>query len=437
MSITLNTSGPITTPLRKVAAACAFVVFVFFVADFIAVMFLGGVNLKLGPTFFRSTTLEFPVIGLLASFLIWLLVSGRIKESLLFLCSLTFAFGIAEIGLRILDHPLSRPLVNFNRWYEPSELYGHQLVKSFEGVGPLQVPVKINSLRFRDVEHTIRKDDGTIRILGLGDSFTFGWGVPVDKTYLKQFEQDLRQVTSHTADTINTGVPGWGLNQYYLCLKEFGLKFAPDIVVVGYWIDDLTGPPVDKLVSVPNSQWEGEGHVKLRGGPFQHVRLFNLFTYVADNIKYRNRSTRLSYLNDVQARRAKLTENVDYLVADPGQELTAQRSRLLKEHLARINSLVTQHGASLIIVFIPDYSQLFHPELQHINRVIAAIAHEMGVSLLDMTPIYEATETASPNYFWPLDAHTNESGHRAIASALVPIVCDHLKQRHIPCRHAG
>ena len=83
---------------------------------------------------------------------------------------------MVEIGLCIIDHLLSRPLINFNRWYEPSELYGHQLVKNFKGLGSLQVPVSINSFDFRDIEHPQQKDDHTVRILGLGDSFTFGWG---------------------------------------------------------------------------------------------------------------------------------------------------------------------------------------------------------------------------------------------------------------------
>lgn len=405
----------------------------FFIADFIGVVFLGGINLTLGPASFRSTTLEFPTIGLLVSVLIWLLVSGRTKESLLSICSLILALGVIELGLRIVDHPLSRPLINFNRWYEPSELYGHQLVKSFEGLGPLQVPVKINSQGFRDAEHPPNKGNGTIRILGLGDSFTFGWGVHVDQTYLKQLEQGLHHALNHSVETINTGVPGWGLNQYYLYLKEAGLKLAPDVVLLGYFIDDLTGPPVDKLEASQNSQWQGGGEVRTRGGPFQHIRLFNLFTYFADTIKYRNRSKRISYLNDVQARRAKLTETADYLVADPGPEVTAQRSQLLKEHLARINALVAQHGASLIIVFIPDYSQLFHPELQHINRVLGTVSRDVGVSFLDMTPIYEATEPAAHNYFWPLDGHANETGHQAIATALAPLICDHLRPHHIPC----
>lgn len=417
--------------LRRFSIACALAAIVFFVADFIGVVFFGGINLPLGPISFRSTTLEFPTIGFLISALIWLLVSGRTKESLLSICSLIFALGIMELGLRIIDHPLSRPLVNFNRWYEPSELYGHQLVKSFEGLGPLQVPVKTNSHRFRDIEHSINKPDGTIRILGLGDSFTFGWGVLENNVYLKVLEQDLHRVLNRSLETINTGVPGWGLNQYYLYLKESGLKLAPDIVLVGYFIDDLDGPPADKLSPTADLQWEG--HISVRGGPFQHVRLFNLFTYLADTIKYRNRSKRISYLNDVQARRAKLTETADYLVADPGPEVTAQRSQLLKEHLTRIKALVTKNGASLIIVFIPDYSQLFHPELQHINRVLGTVSRDLGVSFLDMTPIYESTEAAAHNYFWPLDGHTNETGHHAIATALAPLICDHLRRHHIPC----
>ena len=102
-----------TPGLRRFYRACAFVAVMFFVADFIGVVFLGGINLPLGPTSFRSTTLEFPTIGLLVSVLIWLLVSGRTKEDLLSVCSLIFALGVMELGLRIIDHPLSRILLPF------------------------------------------------------------------------------------------------------------------------------------------------------------------------------------------------------------------------------------------------------------------------------------------------------------------------------------
>lgn len=247
-------------------------------------------------------------------------------------------------------------------------------------------------------------------------------------------EATLPQITGHPVETINTGVPGWGLNQYYICLKEFGLQFSPDIVVVGYFLDDLNGPPTDKPESAVNFQWETDGQVQMRGGLLRHSRLFNFFTSIADHIKYKNRSKRIAHLHDIQARQVEWTKHPHSLIADPGKEATAEHSQFLKDHLLRINTLVNAHGASLIILFIPDYAQLFHQDFQHINRIVHGIANDLGISFLDMTPIYEATEQFHPNYFWPLDGHTNEVGHQAITDALLPVICENLNKRHIPCR---
>lgn len=147
--------GPI---VRRIIAVCTIGVFLFFVVDFVTVAFLGGINYTFGDFVFRSTTLEFPLIGLSLSSLLLLFLFSRIKDSLLLCASLIMTLGIVEIGLRIVDHPLSSPLINFNRWYEPSDRYGHQLVKNFEGLGPLQIPVKINSDGFRDIDHPTFKD---------------------------------------------------------------------------------------------------------------------------------------------------------------------------------------------------------------------------------------------------------------------------------------
>jgi hypothetical protein len=230
-------------------------------------------------------------------------------------------------------------------------------------------------------------------------------------------------------------VPGWRLNQYYICLKEFGLQFAPDIVVVGYFLDDLDGPPTDTPGPAVNIQWEADGQVQMRGGYFRHSRLFNFFISIADQIKYKNRSMRITHLHNTQARQAEWAKYPHFLMADPGKEVTAEHSQFLKAHLLRINTLVTAHGASLIILLIPDYAQLFHPEFQHINRILHALSNELGITFLDMTPIYEATEQFRPNYFWPLDGHTNEVGHQAIADALIPVLCERLNKKPAVCRH--
>lgn len=67
------------------------------------------------------------------------------------------------------------------------------------------------------------------RILVLGDSFTFGEEVSDQETYpyyLQRMFPDL--------DIINAGVHGYGHDQMLILLREIGIKFKPDIVILGY-----------------------------------------------------------------------------------------------------------------------------------------------------------------------------------------------------------
>lgn len=171
---------------RRVLLPTAAVAVVVFALDPVAVIFFGGVNLDLGSVRLRSTTLEFPAIGLLCSLALALAVAGKMAELGLLLVSLGVSGACSELVLRALDHPLSRPYADYERWYEPSDGLGHKLAADFDGFGPLNVRVKTNSQGYRDDEHRDEKGQGRLRILGLGDSFTFGWGVKVEESYLKQ-----------------------------------------------------------------------------------------------------------------------------------------------------------------------------------------------------------------------------------------------------------
>ena len=53
------------------------------------------------------------------------------------------------------------------------------------------VNYKTNSLGFRNEEIKKEKDKDIIRIIGLGDSFTFGMGIEQKKTYLGQLQTNL------------------------------------------------------------------------------------------------------------------------------------------------------------------------------------------------------------------------------------------------------
>ena len=87
-----------------------------------------------------------------------------------------------------------------------------------------------NSKGFRgkkDFPYT--KDKDRLRILILGDSFTFGDEVSDDETY----SYFLQQMLPHT-EVINMGVHGYGHDQMLIILRELGVKYEPDIVILGF-----------------------------------------------------------------------------------------------------------------------------------------------------------------------------------------------------------
>lgn len=110
------------------------------------------------------------------------------------------------------------------------------------------VPVHINSLGFRDSrDYALQKAPGTFRILVLGDSVTFGHGSLSETTYPFLLEQRLKAWRPAVNwEVWNLGVPGYNTAQELAYLTEVGPRYDPDLVIVGFYANDL----VDNTMSV-------------------------------------------------------------------------------------------------------------------------------------------------------------------------------------------
>ncbi len=108
------------------------------------------------------------------------------------------------------------------------------------------VPVHTNSLGFRATrDYDLRKGPNTFRILMLGDSVTFGHGAVHD--YPSLLESLLKQWKPGTDWQVwNLAVPGYNTSQELAQLRELGPAYQPDLVIVGFFINDIIGnaPPV-------------------------------------------------------------------------------------------------------------------------------------------------------------------------------------------------
>ena len=121
--------------------------------------------------------------------------------------------------------------------------------------GEFEFEYRYNSEGFRDVEHSLRKPEGTFRILGLGDSFTFGVGAPYKQTYLARLETLLNQrQASGTVEVIKAGMPKYHPELERILLQHYGTRYEPDLVLVAFLPNDIWGTFVGPENARPTSQ---------------------------------------------------------------------------------------------------------------------------------------------------------------------------------------
>ena len=110
------------------------------------------------------------------------------------------------------------------------------------------VRVVVNADGFRGPARRKAKPERGYRIVGLGDSVLFGWGVPFEDCGLFRLEQLVqRALPDRVVEAIDTGVPGYNTAMEAQVLRDKGLAFAPDLVIVDFVGNDL---------DLPNYLWQ-------------------------------------------------------------------------------------------------------------------------------------------------------------------------------------
>ena len=100
--------------------------------------------------------------------------------------------------------------------------------------------VNINSLGLRTPEVAIPKPAGTVRILLLGDSFTFGLRVRDDETFGRRLEEGLRgKYGTAPVEVVSAGVLSYCPLLEYLQYRHHLHALEPDLVVLNFDMSDV------------------------------------------------------------------------------------------------------------------------------------------------------------------------------------------------------
>lgn len=264
------------------------------------------------------------------------------------------------------------------------------------------VEVRINSAGIRERESLAApKPAGQRRIVCLGDSVTFGYGVPIEACWTRLVEAELRRFDDGIR-TVNCGFAASQLaDEYWLGLRHRFHRFEPDLVLVTLCLNDLI--PINA----------GMAHM------LPPIRSSSAF---------------LSELRDLwRGGRLALDPATDHgarlLDAGPGHPRYRQnpsladrlwRSGTPQDSLRAMRDWCDARGVGFAVVLWPLFQGLeegaSYP-FETVHTVVGAFCETEQIPLLDLLPTFRGQASTS---LWvaPNDAHGNPTAQRIATPAI-------------------
>ncbi len=256
--------------------------------------------------------------------------------------------------------------------------------------------VQISSQGLRDREFSLAKPPGTYRIMMLGDSTTFGWGVGANETASKVLERELNtaKVPGYNRfEVLNTGVGNYDTVQEVTYYETRGRKFHPDLVVLVYFINDPEPVPMQSRI------------------PFMDRSYLVAYVYNRWDGLLRRTGTR----PDWRAYYASLYDD-----SQPGFQACKAALRELAEATRRDH-------AKVIVALLPELHQINHDypftaAHQKIKGIVEA-ENMPAIELIDGLRNHGPEETL---WVTPLDDHPSAKAQALIAAQLRDVVLKEL-----------
>ena len=323
------------------------------------------------------------------------------------IASLALLFGAAELVSTLF---LPAPIV----WRYPQEsyVYDPQLLhrlKPNQQAFTHSFPAITNSYGLRNDEFSSKPQPGTVRILCLGDSLTFGKGVAFTETYPKQLETILNASGHGRYEVINGGVAAYDTWQEVTYLREIGWTFEPNLVIIGFYANDI--------VPRPRHLHPGLTSATAGGQPAEVMS-----SSVDRAVYWLKRSRVLLFLRErlTQLRnRIEPSPEVRHTISllhGTADEFVESGWREIDSSFAELATLAKQHDFAVLIVFFPMADQLVgtYPNASYPIRA-RQIAERYGIPTVDVHPAFAREFSGLSSLFIEWDGHPNARAYAVAA----------------------
>jgi lysophospholipase L1-like esterase len=313
------------------------------------------------------------------------LTSRPLQRSFFVLVPVLLLFGGSEAALRVAGWPPAESGPQFAHqkvyWVEAAsqhlEAYPHKEVG-----GSFRVSTDANGLRAP--LHAEEKPADAFRVMTLGCSTTFGWGVDDEETYPFRLERILHESGHDKVEVINGGQPGHTSFQGLWLWDRLLAKYRPDVVIFGYIVQDSR-----RVAYTDRSQ----------------AMLSQDADFLKQNLLYRSHLY-LGLRRFIDARRVEAKEQGD-TPRVPTDEYV--------ENIRAFKARAEEIGAKLVLFGFPLEREGYTGDHR---AVLHAAAEVLPAPLWDPQPEFERY-SANETLFFPQDrGHANAAGLDRIAQGM-------------------
>lgn len=359
--------------------------------------------------------------------------AGRIgKRILLVLFGIGSGLALSEAAVRALGLAPQRELPWPRYQYCADEALGFRLTPGFRGwhsYWDFRVQYRHNGQGFRDRELGPKRGG---RILALGDSFTYGHGVPQEACFTEVLE------TTSGVEVVNAAVPSYGTRQEFIFLERIAGAVQPDIVLIGFFCGN---DPHDNIAAHYATVREGymvsfEDRDRLRivdGEPYIGDRpVWMPPTFASHFALYRLLYKCLGG-GERERRRWAVGFDATWLRTDFSAEIP--KWRVTRELLARMAAFCRSRACRLCLAAIPLRCQVdgdawamacdaapdlrkrdgYDREAKAARAELARVCAREGILYVDLYPAFRAGAHRGERLYFRYDPHFNRAGHRLAA----------------------
>ena len=290
---------------------------------------------------------------------------------------------------------------------------------AIEQMEDTEYEMAISSQGLRNEEVVIPKPTGTVRIIALGDSVTEGPGVPLEQTFVKLLQKQLRDAhPGRQIEVINAGTGSYSTEQERIWLTERGLGFEPDLVVLDVYLNDSQ---TFKRSIYP---------VTALSNFFSRYSAFYTFfrdavrrslvarTQAAKDFRYRFKDDwrTAEWTTDPQA-----LENVIHQAdQDWGLAWDDAELAIIEGEIERIAQIAGENDIALLVVLFPVdvqvYAQVDVPMgLDKPQASLAGFVRDLGLPVLDLLPVLRGL--GGEDLFYD-QCHLRAGTHQVVADAI-------------------